>query len=830
MRYDLLGRQTHTIDALGGVSYMGYDATGNRTLAQDELGNATYFFFDGLGRTTRVMDATLKSTYMGYDSRSSLVERIDADGRATYMGYDGARRLERQFFANPTVGEVTDSPIYYGYDQVGNRIYTDDRIQGLDLTYFVYDRLDRTTIKRTMAGAVYYAFDKSGMKQELKDADEHLNYHVYDAAGRLDRVVLDGGRTAYYHHDLSGMVLKKLLPDNRVMSYFAYDVAGRLTQLTHCDDTGAPIAYFAYQRNASGTPVWIRRDGGLNQYYEYDALNRLTLDQLNSSSATVYGFRYAYDAASNRSIKTDTVAARATYYTNDARNLLTKEFVLQTGATNYFDHDASRRMTVQRSSTEARYFAYDQGARPTQIRHAAGSPDAIHYFSYNGAGERVRVAEGSTEAYWSYDGSKLIRERRSDDTFGTFRVYRHNKSAADGFGTVLEVESQGFLKESPAQSPPCGKTTRLTAKIDDVIPAVAYYEYDAFGVRQGVSATSGGADTGQRLQFGGNGLIRLGTGPSIYLAKSGLYVAEQGMIVGGSKVRNGDLTPFVPTEDGGSGDADDPRDEDPWCVYGEVQDEPPVFKLKFKFFAGSTPGDGESATQARGRIARGRAFFVEEWRWWEDNVADNCDFKISFEDLGDDIEALRYFDYPDPKGGYFAPVGDEETRSWVGDEKFPPFGKGMGRITVRWPKAWSRVPAPDLIGLVHYVSLEKDRGTTPTPWAWLVGTGMLNALIRSPEPNREYHLGMFETVVGEAERGGDNRPFALVVRGMGVGAFLDKGPMDNITARHEIGHFLGMSGHTQGGIMSYGTGGNRYESHDFKRTFCPLIRAWIDPA
>jgi YD repeat-containing protein len=528
--------------------------------------------FDGLNRTTHVRDARFAVTYMGYDDRSSLVKRVDADGRATYMGYDVARRLERTFFANSMAGETADSPIYYGYDQVGNRIYTDDRLQGLDLTYFVYDRLDRTTVKRTMAGAVYYAYDLSGMKQEMKDADEHLNYHVHDAAGRLDRIVLDGGRTAYYHHDLSGMVLKKLLPDNRVMSYFAYDVAGRLTQLTHCDDTGAPIAYFAYQRNASGTPVWIRREGGLNHYYEYDALNRLTLDQLNSSSAVVYGFRYAYDAASNRSIKTDTVAARATYYTNDARNLLTKEFVLQTGATNYFDHDAARRMTVQRSSTEARYFAYDQGARPTQIRHAAGSPDAVHYFSYNGAGERVRVVEGSTEAYWSYDGSKLIRERRSDDTFGTFRVYRHNKSAADKFGTVLEVESQGFLKESPAQSPPCGKTTRLTAKIDDVIPAVAYFEYDAFGVRQGVSTTNGGMDTGQRLQFGGNGLIRLGTGPSIYLAGSGLYVAEVGLLLGAAAGAG----PNAPGRVNGGPvvadpDADDPSDED-LCIYGEEID------------------------------------------------------------------------------------------------------------------------------------------------------------------------------------------------------------------------------------------------------------------
>ncbi len=109
-RYDLLGRQTHRIDALGGVAYMAYDAVGNKILAQDELLNATYFFYDGLNRQTRVMDATLKNTYMAYDSRSSMTSRVDADGRGTYMAYDVARRLERQFHRTPVAGETETSP------------------------------------------------------------------------------------------------------------------------------------------------------------------------------------------------------------------------------------------------------------------------------------------------------------------------------------------------------------------------------------------------------------------------------------------------------------------------------------------------------------------------------------------------------------------------------------------------------------------------------------------------------------------------------------------------------------------------------------------------
>ncbi|MCW8138512.1 MAG: RHS repeat protein [Planctomycetota bacterium] len=390
-----------------------------------------------------------------------------------------------------------------------------------------YDAMDRLKKKVTLAGAVYYDYDLSGKKLRLIDADDRLNYYVYDQAGRLEQVVLDGSRTADYEYDRSGMLKTKRLPNSKVMSYYEYDVAGRLKLLRNVDENNALLSYFGYDRNENGAAVGIEREGTLQQNYEYDALDRLTLDELRDGATPIYGFRYHYDAASNRARKDDEVQDRAVYYAYDARNLLMREVLSHTGAATYFDYDQALRLRVEHSASEARYYEFDQRDQPTQIRHEAPSdPDVQHDFSYNGLGERVRVAEGSTEAYWSYDGAKLIRERLDS---GTLRRYRHNKCPSDGMGSVIEIQSpQEAVQQYPAFDHR-GSTQESVALVDEIVPAVNYYQYDAFGVRLGQSSTIGGSDAAQRMQFASPIFVRLNTTPSQYLTRSGVYMAERGM-------------------------------------------------------------------------------------------------------------------------------------------------------------------------------------------------------------------------------------------------------------------------------------------------------------
>ncbi len=113
-------------------------------------------------------------------------------------------------------------------------------------------------------------------------------------------------RPAYYSYDAAGLMTKKILFGNNVMTYFVYDSASRLQQMANLDSAAATITYLGYARDANGNNTSTAREGGMTIYYAYDALDRLTQESWKSSAgATIYGFYYNYDAASNRYFQYD---------------------------------------------------------------------------------------------------------------------------------------------------------------------------------------------------------------------------------------------------------------------------------------------------------------------------------------------------------------------------------------------------------------------------------------------------------------------------------------------------------------------------------------------
>ncbi|MCO5170154.1 MAG: hypothetical protein M9894_27790 [Planctomycetes bacterium] len=384
----------------------------------------TLFSYDGLNRLSTVTDALGSLTYMGYDARSSMVLRVDADGRVTYMDYDDARRLERTWFENPVAGETADAPIYYAYDQVGNLLESDDTAAGLGVSEFEYDAMDRLVEKTTVAGVVAYEYDLSGMKTRVTDPNSEATTHAYDEAGRLIRAtVLDTpNRENDFHHDRSGLIERKVLAGNKVVSYYAYDVAGRLSSLVNRDDAAAVISSFVYQRNPNGAVTQVEHEDGEFTYYAYDALDRL-VEERRVQNPTVYGFAYQYDAASNRVQKVDLVEDETTNYTVDARNLIQSEV---TGADEIaYEYDQAQRMKRRDSAEEATVFTHNQRDLPTKVEFEveSGTPDPNQEFHYTGTGERaVMVSSSFGPTLLAYDGTRLLLEKfAGGGTFGSYR-------------------------------------------------------------------------------------------------------------------------------------------------------------------------------------------------------------------------------------------------------------------------------------------------------------------------------------------------------------------------------------------------------------------------
>lgn len=476
--------------------------------------------YDGLRRMTTSKDALFATTYMGYDTRSSLTLRVDADGRATYMAYDTAARLTQQRFRTAVAGETSDAPIYYTYDAVNNVKIVDDRLSGLGVTYFDYDRVDRVLAKKTIAGGVYYAYDASGLRTSLKDPDLTENRYVYDAAARLEKLEVSASRTAYYHYDASGLISRRLMPGNVIQVYYDYDNAGRLLRQVDRNTSSSVVIRTAYHtRDSNGLITRIDRGGSSWAYYLYDGLDRLHQEaEIGSTTRNDY---YTYDAAGNRLTKSDRAAPMAeTYYAYDARNLLTRERTLAAD-TNYYTYDSSQRMSRQWAGTaaEAYYFRFDQQDRISRVSELSSS--MTQYLDYNGVSERLAIRRedpGTTSAsYMSYDGSKLLHERRDDGV--VLGRYRHNQGLQLA-GSTVEITSSG---EAVGATVPSFDERGSLVQLSQT-GSVAYYSYDRFGI-----TVQAGATNRQRERFLSPEVINLDRfAGQMYLAGPDLWMPHLG--------------------------------------------------------------------------------------------------------------------------------------------------------------------------------------------------------------------------------------------------------------------------------------------------------------
>jgi len=540
--YDRLGRQSRRVDALLGEVYLGYDPVGNQVLQLDELENPTYFRYDGLRRLSRVIDAELKETYLGYDARSNQVLKVQAEGgESTYMAYDAAGRLETRWF-------TTDAPHYFSYDQVGNVVLAEDD-SGAD-TVVEYDKLDRVTKKVTLAGAVYFAYDKSGKRTQLKDPDLNVSDYVWDSRGRLEKIQLAAGRTAYFDYDRSGKLTERASPNDINVAAYTYDVAGRVSEVHNQHHADGDISVYRYTRDALGQVLeentYFRPDV-FTRYYEYDAKERLTHEYVLADLAGsyyAYDLEHSYDLASNRTKKHDAKAGETTYFSYDERNTPTEEWNKTTGATRYYSYDDSQRLASQKATgaDQSSYYTHDQLNRATLIEFAkASSPDTDREFSYNALGERVRVVDGQGETYWAYDGEKVLRQGKPDGS--ALRTYRHNMLGMPqgvpqnlAGASLLELLENGYLFY------PAFNTGGMLAHVGYEFPPFvdSFYLHDSTGT--GINFVSNGVPflfqtdrahvPGLKALNAFNAALYLTQGGQVYMSRLALLSHAQGLLAG----------------------------------------------------------------------------------------------------------------------------------------------------------------------------------------------------------------------------------------------------------------------------------------------------------
>ncbi|MCB9718926.1 MAG: type II toxin-antitoxin system death-on-curing family toxin [Myxococcales bacterium] len=230
--YDALGRLTSEVDPLGAQTLYRYE--GGRLVAVDDpAGARTQLAYDAAGNLERVTHPDGTTQHWEHDALGRAVAEIDAKGNRRVWAFDGAGRVVR-------VEEPDGNIRQLEYDGEGNVVRAVDRLRELR---FTYQGLGKPT-SRTIAGTtVRLEYDTEERVVAFMN-EKGLRYcFERDAAGEVCAELGFDEVRKRYQRDAAGRVTKVLRPGVRKWSTYAYDDAGRVTEVTHSDGLTETFAY-----------------------------------------------------------------------------------------------------------------------------------------------------------------------------------------------------------------------------------------------------------------------------------------------------------------------------------------------------------------------------------------------------------------------------------------------------------------------------------------------------------------------------------------------------------------------------------------------------------
>lgn len=262
--YDGLGRLTHDIDALKGVTAYTYDAQGN-TLTTKRYANALtaaaptagYYSSSDITATTLVVnpaqDRTLTSTYDVLGRKTAVQQ--DQVSLYTFTGNVSTSTLitaaPTTVYAYNTLGQViretqiarntsgatvlTGASTYYYYDLGGNRVGAVDALG--HYTRMEYDALGKLTRQVEYATKLTSWSEGALPTPPTSNANDRSNLFAYDTMGRLTSVTQENVR--YWQQSInaqSNVVSASLVTGNLTVSQTTYDGIGNA--LTQTDAAG----------------------------------------------------------------------------------------------------------------------------------------------------------------------------------------------------------------------------------------------------------------------------------------------------------------------------------------------------------------------------------------------------------------------------------------------------------------------------------------------------------------------------------------------------------------------------------------------------------------
>ena len=431
---DAKGRRLQTIlhtnnDSL--ITHYGYDLLSQPTTITDPEGNTTTYEYDRIGRVTSIYRPDQGLTKTSYDPAGHITDIETSQGEHISYKYNYDQLISKTYSER----YWNDSHYEYGSPTDGNASGRVIKIQDASgIKEQRYDRMgnidhERHTLVQpysnyTITLETHREYDKWGRINTIEYPDGEKVSYDYDQGGGLTSIIGDkDGRITKYltdmHYDHYGNRTHEI-SGNDVETHYHYDpVTLRLKQMTNLSHQSGTVLqdnHYSYDRNGNLTNIEDHGQNRRTQYYEYDALNRLTYSKGNIDNQGTdlwYESNYNYTANGKMQQKqTDSRKLNNTFgihdihtayrynYNNDQPNTIESIYDEESGLSKYYKWDGKGNMTYrydEQNKTNTKMCWTEDNRMQAYVQMNEGTDKGrAAYYGYNTTGERYVRYIGTT--------------------------------------------------------------------------------------------------------------------------------------------------------------------------------------------------------------------------------------------------------------------------------------------------------------------------------------------------------------------------------------------------------------------------------------------------